>query len=54
MGNREDEMPMLWEWTRGARAFGEKWGKVDQAVAFIQRVDLVAYVGRNRKLENMN
>jgi hypothetical protein len=38
---REDEMPVLWEWIRGTRGVGEKWEKVDQAMAFIQRADEV-------------
>jgi hypothetical protein len=49
MENREDEMPMLCEWIRGVRVVGEKWEKVDQAVAFIQRADQVRYVGRKEK-----
>jgi hypothetical protein len=27
---REDGMPMLWEWTRGSGAVGEKWKKNGQ------------------------
>jgi len=52
--NREDEMPMLWEWIRGAKAVGEKRERVDHAVSFIQRADEVGYVGRKGKLENEN
>jgi hypothetical protein len=37
----EDAMPMLWEWIGVARAVGEKWERVDQAIAFIQRADQV-------------
>jgi hypothetical protein len=49
----EDEMPVPWEWIRGARAVDEKWERVDQAMAFIQRADQVGYVGGGgeRKLE---
>jgi hypothetical protein len=54
MENREDKMPMLCEWIRGAKAVGEKRERVDQEVAFIQRADQVGYVGRKRKLENEN
>jgi hypothetical protein len=43
---------MPWEWIAGARAVGEKWERVDQAVAFIQGADQGRYVGRKRKLEN--
>jgi hypothetical protein len=45
----EDEMPVLWEWIRGARAVGEEWEIVDQAIAFIQRADQVGYVERKSK-----
>jgi hypothetical protein len=45
----EDEMPMLWEWIRGARAVGEKWERVNQAMAFIQKADQVGYVERKKK-----
>ena len=38
---REDEMSMIWERIRGARAVGEKWERVAQAMAFIQRADQV-------------
>jgi hypothetical protein len=46
----EDEMPVLWEWIRGARAVGEKWEIVDQAMAFIQKADQVGYVERKNKV----
>jgi hypothetical protein len=46
---REDGMPMLWEWTRRSRDVDEKWKKMDQAMAFIQRADQVGYVGRKNK-----
>jgi len=39
----EDEMPMLWEWIRGATAFGENLERLGQAMAFIQRADQVGY-----------
>jgi hypothetical protein len=39
--NREDEMPVLWERIRRARVVGEKWERVDQAKAFIQKADQV-------------
>jgi acyl CoA:acetate/3-ketoacid CoA transferase alpha subunit len=45
----EDEMSMLWEWISGARAVGEKWERVDQAIAFIQKADQVGYVERKSK-----
>jgi hypothetical protein len=32
---REDEMPIPWKWISGVRAVGEKWERVDRAVAFI-------------------
>jgi hypothetical protein len=46
---REFEMPILWEWIRGTTAVGEKYERVDRAVAFIQRVDQVGYVGSKNK-----
>ena len=42
-------MPKLWERIRGDRAVGEKWERVDQAMALIQRVDQVGCVGRKKK-----
>ena len=47
--NREDKKPMLWEWIRGAKVFGQKWETEDQAAAFIQRTGKFGYVGRNKK-----
>ena len=45
----EDVMPGLWEWIGVARTGGEKWERVDQAMAFIQRADQVGCVGRQNK-----
>jgi hypothetical protein len=46
---RYGEMPMLWQWIRRARVVGEKWKRLDQAVAFIQRADQVGYVERKNE-----
>jgi acyl CoA:acetate/3-ketoacid CoA transferase alpha subunit len=34
---------------RGTRAVSEKWERVDQAMAFVQRVDEVGYVRIKKK-----
>jgi len=51
-GTREkwaDEMSVLWQWIRQARAVVEKWERVEQVVAFIQRADQFGYVRRKKK-----
>jgi len=45
----EDKCPVLWEWIRGARALGQKWETVDQAMAFIERAGKFGYGGRDKK-----
>ena len=40
---------MLYEWSSGARDVDEKWERVDQVMAFIQRADQVGYVGRREE-----
>ena len=42
-------MSSLYERIRGARAVGEKWECVNQAMAFIQRAEQVEIVGRKKK-----
>jgi len=39
----EDEIPMLWEWTSGARPVDENLERLGQAMAIIQRADQVGY-----------
>ena len=47
---RRDKMIMLWEWISGTRAVGKKLEKLDQAVAFIPRVDQMGDTGRKKKV----